>query len=581
MASEEQLTAYKNDPWLNAWFDPVANLNAYSGCMRYVDLNGDGDEKLLVADSSSRLRVYKGTAMSNEVVLVGKPSVMCHFYSDSNMPRIPAVAVGSGNFVYIYRNLKPYFRFTLPNVEPHAKESHIWDQIALGSMNAEQGCELLQNARDDGIELSNRSMDLLAKIDIEEQKEFIDSHKNAPNVQPTCITCMESIKRESDVHDAVSSLVIGTENKYILFLDPAGASIEAKVELPGVPVMLDVNGLYSMDYRLTVACRNGRVYSIRRNELVRSSVIEMETQIVGLCRVDRNIIIATTDQKIHSFHTKGKKNFSITMPAPIIEIAPLKLRSTRTVDGLLITLGNGELRIYQDKQLVSCIQQHDNVMGIRVGTFGREEGTVSMVMSGGALSIKMLKRKAKLEAGTVLDGPPPEQNVKLPVPKKTKLYVEQTQRERDQATEMHRIFQRDLCKIRLQTARAYVKIITEGHVPMLSTQGAAIKLTAQVQGLGPQFKLALTVHNAGTSPLTDLPITFGYNHDLYAFPKSIVRVPILVPSVVYTFEVPVVCVDPAGGSDMVKIYVCHKSRPTPVLTAIVNMPMCNMIDPAE
>jgi hypothetical protein len=27
------------------------------------------------------------------------------------------------------------------------------------------------------------------------------------------------------------------------------------------------------------------------------------------------------------------------------------------------------------------------------------------------------------------------------VPKKTKLYVEQTQRERDQATEMHRIFQ--------------------------------------------------------------------------------------------------------------------------------------------
>ena len=32
-------------------------------------------------------------------------------------------------------------------------------------------------------------------------------------------------------------------------------------------------------------------------------------------------------------------------------------------------------------------------------------------------------------------------DIPLDVPKKTKLYVEQTQRERDQATEMHRIFQ--------------------------------------------------------------------------------------------------------------------------------------------
>ena len=89
-------------------------------------------------------------------------------------------------------------------------------------------------------------------------------------------------------------------------------------------------------------------------------------------------------------------------------------------------------------------------------------------------------------------GPPPEQDIPLNVPKKTKLYVEQTQRERDQATEMHRLFQvcsaralllagggggltvvlvpffvavqRDLCKLRLTTARSYVKVITDGQV---------------------------------------------------------------------------------------------------------------------
>ena len=35
--------------WLDAWYDPVANLRAYSGCVRLSDLHGDGDHKLLVA----------------------------------------------------------------------------------------------------------------------------------------------------------------------------------------------------------------------------------------------------------------------------------------------------------------------------------------------------------------------------------------------------------------------------------------------------------------------------------------------------------------------------------------------------
>ena len=86
----------------------------------------------------------------------------------------------------------------------------------------------------------------------------------------------------------------------------------------------------------------------------------------------------------------------------------------------------------------------------------------------------------------------------LSIPKKTKLYVEQTQREREQATEMHRAFQRDLCKLRLSTARAYVKMITDGQGPMSYSSGSALRLTAQVQGLGPKFKIKLALQNTGS-----------------------------------------------------------------------------------
>jgi hypothetical protein len=52
----------------------------------------------------------------------------------------------------------------------------------------------------------------------------------------------------------------------------------------------------------------------------------------------------------------------------------------------------------------------------------------------------------------------------LQVPKTTKLALQQAQREREQSTAMHRAFQRDLVKMRLATARAYVKVLTDGQV---------------------------------------------------------------------------------------------------------------------
>ena len=66
-----------------------------------------------------------------------------------------------------------------------------------------------------------------------------------------------------------------------------------------------------------------------------------------------------------------------------------------------------------------------------------------LVMRSGAIAVKMLRRTANVEAkeGGVVSGPPPEQDVPLALPQKTQLYVDQTDREREQAVEMHRAFQ--------------------------------------------------------------------------------------------------------------------------------------------
>ena len=70
---------------------------------------------------------------------------------------------------------------------------------------------------------------------------------------------------------------------------------------------------------------------------------------------------------------------------------------------------------------------------MKFGRFGREDGALLLVMQGGALAVKILKRTVNFEAKDPNPGPPKAQMAKLNIPKKTKVFVDQTVRERENA----------------------------------------------------------------------------------------------------------------------------------------------------
>jgi Bardet-Biedl syndrome 1 protein len=117
--------------------------------------------------------------------------------------------------------------------------------------------------------------------------------------------------------------------------------------------------------------------------------------------------------------------------------------------------------MYKENACVHTINVEKPVLGMRFGQYGREDNTLCILHGKGALTIKIWKRANRYDALKAAGGPPPEQDIPIAVPKKTKLYVEQLQREKDQGADIHRLFQRDLCKLRLETARAYVKVLTD------------------------------------------------------------------------------------------------------------------------
>ncbi|XP_024913405.1 BBSome complex member BBS1 isoform X2 [Cynoglossus semilaevis] len=564
--------------WLDAHYDPVAGLYTFSSCVDLADLSGDGESRLVVGDlgsglSGMKLKVFQGTALLSESTLLDLPTGLVAFFMDLHEPRIPAVAVASGPCIYVYKNLRPYFKFTLPGLEVNPVEQDVWQQVKEGQIDPLTMKEMLEGIRKKAdVPLSVRSLRFLS-LETDEMDEFVQLHKQQPIKRQTVITCVGTLKKSTADEDGVSCLVIGTESSNVYVLDPEAFIILSKMSLPAPPTMIDVTGQFDVEFRITVACRNGNIYILRRDSDKPKYSMELSSHPVGLVRVGKNVVVGCTDESLQGFTQKGKKLWRTTLPAPIITMAAMDL-PTRGFQGVLVGLANCEVHLYRDKNLLSNIKTPDVVTSICFGRYGREDGTLIMTTKGGGLMVKILKRTAIFDDRDGTPGPPLAQSVRLNVPKKTKLYVDQTLRERENGVAMHRAFYMDLSRMRLAAAKAYVKALESSLTPMSSSLSEPLKMNAVVQGLGPTFKLTLNMQNtAACRPVMNLAISFLYDENLYRMRTPYLRIPLLVPGLIYPVETLVECTSDKGISDIIKVFVLHEGKGCPLLTAHINMPV--------
>ncbi len=139
---------------------------------------------------------------------------------------------------------------------------------------------------------------------------------------------------------------------------------------------------------------------------------------------------------------------------------------------LAVALRNGQIKLYKNSRCVDTITVEPPIHALRFGRYGREDNNLAIIHgNNGSLSIKIWRRKNDISALNADSGPPWEQDVPLPIPKKTKLWMELTTRETSDGPDIHRLFQRDLCSLRLEAAKAYVKVLTSSKLGGI-TRGA-------------------------------------------------------------------------------------------------------------
>jgi len=301
--------------------------------------------------------------------------------------------------------------------------------------------------------------------------EFVERMKASANVQQTLITCMDVLKKDSEEPDAISLIVVGTESGhvYILPQDPSNSNFLCKLQLPtSCPVMFSVSGMFDVDWRIVVASRDGKLYTIKGGDVrgtavMTGNVVDAGCSVIAMTRQDKLTWVATMDKLLSCYSVKGKRTATIVLNEDVADMTCISVKRAKTNFLLLVALASGEIRMYKESRIFHTFRVEAPVTALRFGPYGREASSLVIVHGNGALTFKILKRLADLD-GSNTSSIPEDQETPLAIPKKTKLYVEQTQRERELSADIHRAFQKDLCKLRLETARAYVKTLTDGRM---------------------------------------------------------------------------------------------------------------------
>lgn len=518
-----------------------------------------------------KLKVYSGVSLHSECALVDTPAGVVSFYmeqpSTADRPaggaagggaaalqlRRPAVAVAAGSCVFVYKNMKPYYKCSLPApADVSQSELQLWKKAESGAISPDDLYSAVKVLSEQlGVSnLTNRSLCYLQCSSEGDRQQFVKIHAATPLRHKTVITYITTVYKCQADANAVSCLVIATEHGQVHILDPQAFTILVTVKFAGVPSIVSVTGLFDVEYRMVVACRNGKLFSAKRGVEIGRATAQLPAHIVSMERFDKSLVVACSDQCLYAFTNHGRRLWSLQLSADILCTATLSL-SSRAEQLIVVSLASCQLLVFRDRQLVDRIQLDSQpASAVICGRFGREDHVLLYVTKGGGLFGKILRRSAvfntplsesdaaatKSGALDATDDENGAQANQLAIPKRSQLFIDQIQHERQNCTALHRSMQYSMCLMRLTTARHYVEAL-KLSTPSETSPAQPIRFSAQLFGLGPMFRVRVELENLSSSLhlAHDLYILIHADADIYRLEKPLINVPVVVPGVQYVF----------------------------------------------
>ncbi|KAH8367266.1 hypothetical protein KR200_006170 [Drosophila serrata] len=593
--------------WLHVDTEDEASrpqLTTLSSCMTLSDVQCDGYVRLLAADislddaaeePSATLKVFRGLKLKQEQPLPGIPTAIESLYIDESEPKTPVIAVAIAESVLFYRHLKPYFKYTIPAQDSEDLELEVWRKLPV--MKQDTHPALLESLRNiDHAKLSRKSQRLL-QLGEEEREAFITMHKDSPVGRGGSIVAMCLLKRISSDANPPSHLVLATDSGSVLILEPQGFNLVFEGQTCGdetaVPSLISVQGTYETDFCIVVATRNGGVYLLRKTQSEGQEIFKLGTPLTGLLLlpIDQTIIASTMDNRYLCYSKRGKLLYQVPLQDLPVCILPLPMTHLG-LTLVAIALKGGLVKFYLQRYQVDEFALSETVDAMLYGRMGMEDHVLTLITQSGDIVVKILRRVSRFEPkpgdlGNKRLGSEHGSNVDASIldkPKKSSIFVEQAAREKQQAKATYGSFQVELWRLRHTAARATIDAINSSESTISGDlTHAPVKLSAEVCGSGPAFRLYLTVQNLSSFKMaSNLVVLLHADRRHYSVPQTLARLPSVLPGVPLRVDFEVVAVlDPLDklppatlnpDNSQIRVMLMKAGQAKPLIAAAVSMP---------
>ncbi|XP_038215550.1 Bardet-Biedl syndrome 1 protein homolog [Zerene cesonia] len=574
------------------------NINTLPSNIALVDLNNDNEVKLVVGDMGKeqgpQLRIFKGAMQISDFVLPDLPLGVVSFYASETMPKAPPlIAIAFDSCIHIYRHLKFFYKYQLPTVDINENEMEIWKQLKDPVNHNETSLlGLSKSLYSLSHNLCSQSKNFL-QMTIDEKLEFVET-ADPPKKILIHISCITTLKMNSMDKYSVSCLVIGTEEGDVVILDPHTFTQLMKVNIntvKAVPYQIIATGLYNVDYRITVATREKSVCLLKRDWEEGRQLFRTDDHIVAIevMTFDHSVMVICCDKTLACFSKKGRKQWWLSLehrPVAMCQVPVLHLGVTLVA----VALASGHLHLFDGRVKRDAMFVRDIASVIKFGQLGQEDHVFTIVTASGNLMLKILKRTADFNEHAAGVEPTAVATVgQKPwlIPKKSKLFLEQSMRERENAAAMHQTFQHELDSLRLTAAKTLLEVYAKSDNAMGIGALEPVRLSAEVQGLGPVFRMTLIIENTSKDKaVVGLSVLFHTQGTSYKVNNPYIKIPLLTPGSRLKFPTRVeeifseninpdvffrTVTGQAEGS-LVKILLLKEGKSNPILAATVQMP---------
>ena len=600
----------KGPPIREISINNIARIKAFNTYIALGDILQDNNYRLIVIDTSKNLKIFKGNVLQDESKLSIFPAGLIVYYGDDPTSKkiIPLLAVAGGNTIFIYRNLKGIIKYPLPDQRMNGEESFIYQQYNNGLIDGTNCLNQLQNLADRLIDihfdydndndndnnddnenndnnnnsnkdkenknepLSQMTLELLSLKTEEAQLKFLEDNKNTKVLIRNYITCINYIKKDNSNDLKTSSyLIVGTETCLIYVIDHNNKTPLLKKRIYEVPFIIEAQGGYNTDHKIFVSDRGCNVYILKKDTILNKFI--MPQPLVNLLIARNNFYIGTIGNNYISYSLSGNIVFKINQPS-IITCMEIYYRKSEDLNIIIIALKNKEVRFYNDKKLIIIMNVHDNIFGMKYGKFQMTEDCLVLSTYSGIIMIKNFGNDIKFSE--IKYEEKKKEEGKILVPKKSVLFLDLVEREKENSFNMQNIFQNDLLRIRYKAMDSYVKMLKIGNAPQNYSSSSTIKISGFLEGLGPNFKLNLILDNSGHEPIINAVLTLDFNRKLFYFEKENIILSIIMPHVPIKYALPFKNISENGSSGMIKIIIMDKFKNSPLIQTTIKIPVSEL-----